>query len=82
MQLLKTSGWTDYELLDSGNGQRLERFGKYVISKPDPQAIWETSLNQTEWDKADAKFLEKDWNPNNLPQKWSLEYKTSNSMQN
>jgi 23S rRNA (cytosine1962-C5)-methyltransferase len=74
MQLLKTSGWADYELLDSGNNQRLERFGKYVISKPDPQAIWETSLSQTEWDKADAKFLEKDWSPNNLPQKWPLEY--------
>lgn len=75
MQLVVTPGWKDYELLDSGNEKRLERFGKYVISKPDPQAIWEPHLDQTVWDKADAKYLEKDWGPNNLPQKWPLAYK-------
>jgi 23S rRNA (cytosine1962-C5)-methyltransferase len=75
MQLLKTAGWSDYELLDSGNGQRLERFGQYVISKPDPQVIWKPGLSQSDWDKADAKYLEKDWNQNNLPTKWPLSYK-------
>jgi 23S rRNA (cytosine1962-C5)-methyltransferase len=75
MQLLATVGWEDYELLDSGNGMRLERFGKYVISRPDPQTIWKPNLNQSEWDKADAKFFDKDWSPNNLPQKWPLAYK-------
>jgi 23S rRNA (cytosine1962-C5)-methyltransferase len=74
MQLQITKGWDDYELLDSGNGQRLERFGEYIISKPDPQIIWKPSLSQEEWDKADAKYLEKDWSPNNLPQKWQLSY--------
>jgi 23S rRNA (cytosine1962-C5)-methyltransferase len=74
MQLLKTVGWQDYELLDSGNGQRLERFGQYVISKPDPQAIWLPSLSQTDWDKADAKFLDKDWGQNSLPAKWELSF--------
>lgn len=74
MQLLKTSGWQDYELLDSGNGQRLERFGKYLISKPDPQAIWQPQLPQTEWDKAEAKYLEKGWSGNNLPAKWPLSF--------
>jgi 23S rRNA (cytosine1962-C5)-methyltransferase len=75
MQLLATTGWEDYELLDSGNGLRLERFAKYVISKPDPQAIWKPNLSQAEWDKADAKYMEKDWSANNLPQKWPLTYK-------
>jgi 23S rRNA (cytosine1962-C5)-methyltransferase len=75
MQLLATTGWEDYELLDSGNGQRLERFAKYVISKPDPQAIWKPNLSQVEWDKADAKYMEKDWSPNSLPTKWPLTYK-------
>ena len=75
MQLLKTSGWEDYELLDSGDGKRLEKFGKYIIFKPDPQVIWKPSLNESEWNKADAKYLEKDWSPNNLPQKWPLSYK-------
>jgi 23S rRNA (cytosine1962-C5)-methyltransferase len=75
MQLLKTPGWQDYELLDSGNGQRLERFGQYVISKPDPQAIWQPSLSESEWNKADAKFLECDWDNNQLPAKWPLSFK-------
>src|ERR1035437_8573888 len=75
MQLLKTLGWKDYELLDSGNGQRLERFGQYVISKPDPQAIWQPSLSVAEWNKADAKFLERDWDNNQLPAKWPLLFK-------
>jgi 23S rRNA (cytosine1962-C5)-methyltransferase len=74
MKVLSTNGWSDYELLDSGNGQRLERFGKYVISKPDPQAIWKPQLLQVEWDKADAKYLEKDWSNNNLPAKWELAF--------
>jgi 23S rRNA (cytosine1962-C5)-methyltransferase len=75
MQLLKTSGWQDYELLDSGNGMRLERFGQYIISKSDPQAIWKPHLSQIEWAKADAKYLEKDWSANSLPQKWPLGFK-------
>lgn len=74
MQLLKTVGWQDYELLDSGNGARLERFGKYVISKPDPQAIWQPHLSPAEWDKADAKYLESGWSQNNLPTKWLLAF--------
>lgn len=76
MLLLSTKGWQDYELLDSGNGKRLERFGKYVISKPDPQAIWKPYLSQSEWEKADATYLdeEKQWNKNNLPEKWKLAY--------
>lgn len=74
MQLLKTSGWQDYELLDSGNGQRLERFGQYIISKPDPQAIWLPSLSQTDWDKADATYLEKEWSSNHLPGKWEMSF--------
>jgi len=74
MQLLKTPGWQDYELLDSGNGLRLERFGQYIISKPDPQAIWKPSLSQSEWDKADATYLEKEWSSNNLPGKWEMSF--------
>jgi 23S rRNA (cytosine1962-C5)-methyltransferase len=75
MQLLSTDGWQDYELLDSGNGKRLERFGRYIISKPDPQAIWLPKLNQFDWDKADATYLDKGWNNNQLPQKWPLTYR-------
>ena len=71
MKLLTTFGFADYELLDSGNSKRLERFGKFVISKPDPQAIWKPRLSQMTWEKADATYLEeeKGWSKNTLPEK-------------
>ena len=43
--------WTDYELLDSGAGEKLERFGAYVLSRPEPKALWDKSMPQAEWDR-------------------------------
>ncbi len=72
MKVLSTPGWHDYNLLDSGDSMRLERFGKYVIARPDPQAIWKR--NSTEW-KYDSIFIDgKGWDKN-LPLDWNLEYK-------
>ena len=56
MQILTPQNWTDYELLDSGNGMKLERYGKYTVSRPDPQIIWQPHLPQNIWDSADATF--------------------------
>ena len=42
--------WKDYELLDSGDGEKLERFGRYVLCRPEPKALWTKSLSQREWD--------------------------------
>ena len=51
-------GWADYELLDSGAYEKLERFGEYVVARPEPQAVWDRSLSEQEWIKrADAYFL-------------------------
>jgi 23S rRNA (cytosine1962-C5)-methyltransferase len=47
---LTVSNWPDYELVDSGNFEKLERFGPYYLARPEPQAIWEKHLPQTEWD--------------------------------
>uniref|UniRef100_UPI0040574624 class I SAM-dependent methyltransferase n=1 Tax=Alistipes sp. TaxID=1872444 RepID=UPI0040574624 len=47
----------DYELLDTGEGEKLERFGRYVVRRPEPQAVWRKSLAEREWLKADASFL-------------------------
>lgn len=47
----------DYELLDSGEGEKLERFGDVRMSRPDPQALWEKRLPRAEWEKADAYFV-------------------------
>jgi len=52
---LESSNWEDYALLDSGDGLKLERFGKYVFARPESQAMWKRSLN-SEWKNADAVF--------------------------
>jgi len=49
--------WTDYQLLDSGLGQKLERFGPMRVSRTDPRAIWNPGLPKPEWDQADGKFV-------------------------
>lgn len=57
MQLLYPQHWVDYELIDSGDYEKLERFGKYVIRRPEPQAVWRKSLPENEWEKlSDAVF--------------------------
>jgi 23S rRNA (cytosine1962-C5)-methyltransferase len=56
--LLESSHWTDYALLDSGEGLKLERFGKYVFVRPESQAMWKRSLDPNgEWKNAHAVFL-------------------------
>jgi len=58
MQLLTPTNWPDYELIDSGNFEKLERFGKRIVARPEPQAIWDKSLSDDEWKKeADAYFI-------------------------
>lgn len=57
MQLLTPSHWKDYELIDTGGLEKLERFGKYTLARPEPQAIWEKSLPETEWERlAHARY--------------------------
>ncbi len=76
MQILTTSGWADYELVDSGEGYRLERFGKYIIAKPDPQAVWKRTLTQDIWKSADAIFQNNHWEKQpEFPDKWVMKYK-------
>ena len=55
-KILKTLPSADYELIDSGNEEKLERYGKYVLRRPDPQALWNKTLSETEWKNADATF--------------------------
>ncbi len=76
MKILATPGWADYELLDSGNVSRLERFGKYTVVRPDPQAIWQPHVSQNIWNDADFVFQEDKWvNIKQLPTKWQMTYK-------
>ena len=70
----------DYELIDSGNGRRLERFGKYILNRPDPESLWQKNLPQEEWAKADAEFVRTHEDKGrwvtkpNFPESWNLTY--------
>ena len=77
-----TSGWMDYELLDSGAYKKLERFGKRLIVRTEPAAEWKPALSTAEWDRADAEFsIEKGkyqgvWTKReNLPLIWKVDFK-------
>jgi len=54
--VMRTVGWADYELLDSGGGRKLERYGPYRVSRPEPQCLWRPRLADAEWSGADAVF--------------------------
>lgn len=56
IKILKTLASQDYELLDSGDGEKLEQFGEYVLRRPDPQALWQKNLEEKEWKSANAYF--------------------------
>jgi len=56
ISLLLSPHWTDYELLDSGDGQKLERFGPYTFARPEVQALWKEALPAEKWQAAHAFF--------------------------
>lgn len=56
VHLLASKSWIDYELLDSGGGQKLEKFGPYIFNRPEVQAIWKPGLSEEIWEAADAFF--------------------------
>lgn len=81
LKVLTSGDMQDYELLDSGNQERLERFGSYIIARPDPQLIWQPHLSEKEWNKADAVFKKINENTGRweskkpMPEKWLMHYK-------
>lgn len=86
MKLLTPTYWKDYELIDSGNFQKLERFGQYILIRPEPQAIWDKSLSEEEWKKRSNAFFkfekgQSDVNEKGewilkkgMPEQWFVEY--------
>ena len=54
--ILRTTAWSDYALLDSGEGRKLERYGPYRVVRPEPQCLWSPSRPKNEWESADAVF--------------------------
>jgi len=67
--------WRDYELIDSGEGEKLERFGQYIMARPDPRAIW-NKKDLSLWKTADAVFADEKWTFRNQPPEiWPVSYR-------
>jgi 23S rRNA (cytosine1962-C5)-methyltransferase len=76
--ILSTKSNRDYELLDSGKGEKLERYGKIILSRPDPQALWHKHLPESEWRKAHGHFSRSKTNATwklsaEVPKRWKIE---------
>lgn len=78
-KILKTLPSADYELIDSGKGEKLERYGEYILRRPDPQALWKKTLPEIEWKNADAYFFrdsdKKGWKKNKeMKNEWQISF--------
>jgi 23S rRNA (cytosine1962-C5)-methyltransferase len=81
MQLLTPNNFADYELIDCGDFEKLERFGKYITIRPEPQAVWPKMYSNQEWEKlAHVKFIPRssssgDWKKfKQMPDQWTIDY--------
>lgn len=81
MKLITPQHWKQYELIDCGNFEKLERFGNYVLARPEPQALWDKQMDRRQWDASlDARFTQKsshsgNWNKiSKVPDNWQIEY--------
>jgi len=82
MELLSPKNWIDYELIDTGHFEKLERFGQYILIRPEPQAVWDKYLTYDEWEKAaNVKFIPQSSNSGvwkklkTMPDQWNINYK-------
>lgn len=71
--------WKDYELIDASDGERLERWGKYILVRPDPQIIWKDVAKSSLWNKADGIYRRSSnggggWIKQKTPESWDISY--------
>ncbi len=74
------SDWKDYEVIDTAKGEKLERWGNYLLVRPDPQVIWETPVLHKGWKKPNAHYHRSskgggEWEFFDLPKQWDITYK-------
>mgnify|MGYP002475263988 FL=1 len=72
--------WKDYEVLDTSDGEKLERWGDYILVRPDPQVIWKTGREHKGWAKPNAHYHRSskgggEWEFFDLPQQWQISYR-------
>src|SRR5215813_10342257 len=89
MLLLSPDKFSDYELIDCGDFEKLERFGEYITIRPEPQAVWDKGLTNREWDSmAHVRFIPSSsssgtWKKlKNIPDRWNIEYQIRNPIPN
>jgi 23S rRNA (cytosine1962-C5)-methyltransferase len=75
-----SQNWQDYKIIDTSNGEKLEKWGKYTLVRPDPQVIWDTPRSLAAWKNPDGHYTRSStgggqWNSNRLPEVWSIGYK-------
>ncbi|MEM7375271.1 MAG: class I SAM-dependent methyltransferase [Bacteroidota bacterium] len=81
MKLLTPQDWQAYELIDTGEGEKLERFGKYVLRRPEPQAVWSKAMPEDTWQQmTQARFVQAgshsgEWQTKKVPDQWYVNYK-------
>lgn len=73
--------WKDYEVIDTSSGEKLERWGKYILLRPDPQVIWNTPKDNATWNKLNGHYHRSkkgggEWEFFNLPKQWDIHYKS------
>ena len=71
--------WQDFELIDCSKGAKLERWGRYYLVRPDPQAIWDTPRRNSHWNDRDARYRRSEtgggsWDKGHLPENWKIRY--------
>ncbi len=75
-----SDNWSDYELIDTSDGEKLERWGNYTLIRPDPQVIWHNARKSPLWSRADASYRRSkagggSWSEHRLPEKWVIGYR-------
>lgn len=79
IDMWKADKWKDYELIDASDGERLERWGDYILIRPDPQIIWSGLRKDKSWSKAHGIYKRSKsgggrWVVNDMPDKWTVKY--------
>ena len=75
-----SDSWQDFAVLDCSRGEKLERWGKYTLVRPDPQAIWDTPRTDPRWRTADGRYSRShtgggSWDKRTLPPSWDIRYR-------
>ena len=81
MHMWLADGWKEYEVLDTSNGEKLERWGDYLLIRPDPQVIWDSKKTHPGWKRPNAHYHRSskgggEWEFFSLPEQWEIHYRS------